>query len=244
MSSTLVDFALTTWDVAPDALASRLPPGLVPDTFELDDGRRRAFVSAVTFLNVDFFVRFAPWVKLRAHQTNYRAYVRRGGTRCVWFFGTSLASVGVFVPRVLWGLPWAHMKTTHQADWDEQGLGNYRWSAQGGHGVQRLGLRGTGRPMPRLDGFVDAATAHEVLTQPMVGYLRRRERTVVTYSVFHEPFAMEVAEVDDARFELFERVGVVQPGQAPHSALVQRQIHYDIALPPRRVRPPLATPAA
>ena len=43
----LLDFALITWAVSPDALARHLPEGLVPDVFTLDDGREVAFISAV-----------------------------------------------------------------------------------------------------------------------------------------------------------------------------------------------------
>ncbi len=234
VSSLLVDFAITTWDVDPAALARTLPSGLTPEVVSLDAGRPRALVSAVTFLNTDFFVRFAPFVRLRAHQTNYRAYVRRGATRCAWFFGTSLASFGVVVPRVLWGLPWARSTVTHEAAWGPDGLQRYRWDAKSEHGDEQLSLRGTGRALGRLPGFDDAAHAHEVLTQPMLGYLRRRKTTVVRYSVWHEPLAVEVAEVDRARFSLWTTLGLVEPDQPPHSVLVQRQTQYRIHLPPRR----------
>ena len=81
VSSTLRDFAITTWDVSPDKLQSFLPSGLKPDTFEFAHGQRRAFVSAVTFLNTRFYVHFAPFVRLQCEQTNYRAYIRRGNER-------------------------------------------------------------------------------------------------------------------------------------------------------------------
>lgn len=240
VSSLLQDFAITTWDVDPGALARLLPPQLSPDVFALDDGRSRAFVSAVTFLNTDFFVRFAPFVRLRAHQTNYRAYVRRGDQRVVWFFATSLASIGVVVPRFIWGLPWARSKVAAKAQWygEERGgaLDRYTWDGTSELGVEQLDVRGTGQPLPRLDGFVDDAQTGLVLTHPMIGYLHRHERTVVTYSVWHAPLQMELATVDRARFGLYESLGLVADARAPHSVLVQRRTQYRIHLPPRRVR--------
>jgi len=232
ISSLLVDFAITTWDVAPDALGRHLPAGIEPDVFTLDDGRPRAFVSSVTFLNTNFFVRFAPFIRLSAHQTNYRAYVRCGGLRCVWFFGTSLSSVGAVVPRVLWGLPWARSRVTHQTDWQGPTLQRYEWDGRSAHGTEHLQLRGTGEPLARLDGFKDAATTQAVLTHPLVGFLRRRGSTVVTYSVGHAPLEMQLARPEEARFTLWEDRGLVARGQAPHSALIQRQTQYDVHLPP------------
>src|SRR5690606_4226196 len=109
VSSLLRDLAITSWDVAPQALARHLPPWLSPDVFVVD-GCERAFVSAVTFTNVDFFVGFAPFLRLRCQQTNYRAYVRRGEERAAWFFATSFASPWVVIPRTLWRLPWARAR--------------------------------------------------------------------------------------------------------------------------------------
>jgi hypothetical protein len=89
--------------------------------------------------------------------------------------------------------------------------------------------------MGRLDGFTDEEQAQRVLTHPTVGYLLRRRRTVVTYSVWHPPFALYRAHVEQARFTYFERLGLIQPDTPPHSALVQRRIHDLIFLPPERV---------
>lgn len=237
VSSDLADFVITTWDVDPAALAAFLPAGLEPDVFDLDDGRPRAFVSAVSFVNTNFFVRFAPFIKIRCLQTNYRAYIRRGEQRAVWFFATTLGSRFVFVPRHLWRLPWAYTRGTTQADWNGRALQRLAWRCDGDHGAERLVLRGSGTPSGRLDGFADAEQTHEVLTHPMVGYLRRRGGSVASYSVWHAPLEMERAEVDEARYELYERLGLVEPGAAPHSVLVQRLTRYLIFLPPRGVDP-------
>lgn len=233
VSSVLVDFAITTYDVDPAALAAHLPEGLAPDVFRLDDGRERAFVSAVSFVNTDFFVRFAPFVRLTCRQTNYRAYVRRGDERAAWFFATSLGTRWVFVPRTIWRLPWAYAGGVAEARWCEAGLERLSWRADGTLGEERLSLRGTGAPVGRLDGFASAEETHEVLTAPTVGYLFRRGGAAATYSIWHAPLEMERARADEARFEHYERLGLVSPGATPHSVLVQRRTHYLIFLPPR-----------
>ena len=234
VSSWLEDGAITTWDVDPEARAARLPSGIVPHRFRLDDGRERAFVSAVSFVNPDFFVGFAPFAKLEGRQTNYRAYVRRGDERAVWFFGTSLGSP-VIIPRYVWGLPWARSQGEHAARWGPRGLERMIWQVESSHGKEMLVLDGTGEPMGRLDGFASEAETQRVLTHPTVGYLHRRGGAVVTYSVWHRPFALERAVPEVARYTLFEDLGLVAPSAPPHSVLVQPRIHYLVFLPPRRV---------
>lgn len=234
VSSDMVGFAITTWDVAPAVLAKHLPPDIAPERFRLG-GEERAFVSAVTFSNTNFYVGFAPFVKLSCAQTNYRAYVTRGGSRAVWFFGTSLDSIFVAMPRYVWGLPWhrARVRTAHA-------LGEhlvYDWHAEAPGAEERVRLEGTGEPLAVLPGFDDAAETHRVLTHPTVGYLRRRNGRLATYGVWHEPLKMEIARPVEARFEMFENLGLVEPGQPPHSALVQRATRFLVFLPPRAVAP-------
>lgn len=232
VSSELVDFVITTFDVDAEVLARQLAPGLGAERFTLQDGRARAFVSAVSFLNTDFFVRFAPFVKLSCEQTNYRAYVKRGDARAVWFFGTGLASIFVNMPRHLWRLPWHRMHVERHSDWHDGALRELSWHARAPGAEEKLLLRGPGRPLERLDGFDSLAHTHEVLTHPLVGYLRRRDERLVTYGVWHERLVMHLVDAVEARFEKFEALGLVQPGQRPHSVLVQRSTHFDVHLPP------------
>jgi len=102
VTTTLADFAIITYAVDPTTLAALLPKEFAPEVFTLNEGRRVAFVSAVPFRDLDFRFNFAPWLKFRFGQTNYRAYVTYQGQRCVWFFGTSLATAWVLIPRYAW----------------------------------------------------------------------------------------------------------------------------------------------
>lgn len=236
VSSELRSFSITTYDCAPDALRRHLPEGFEPEIVSID-GAARALVSAVSFVNTRFFVGFAPFVRLTCAQTNYRAYVRRDGVSAVWFFATSLASRFVAVPRYAWRFPWHRVRATCDAEWRGEHLERLEWRGSAPEGDERLVARGTGRTLDRLSGFGDPAEARRVLTHPLTGYLRRRDGLVVTYGVSHAPLDMEVAVASDARHEVFERAGVVAPGQAPHSVLVQRATHFVVVLPPAPLRP-------
>src|SRR5258706_1404355 len=168
--SRMRDFAIVTYDVAPEALAKHLPRGIEPDVFAMDDGRKRAMVSAVPFYNDDFRPGFFPFFGFAFGQTNYRAYVTREGRRCVWFFGTSLASRFVFVPRHVWGLPWHFVRMRFACDWDAS---KYVHSATGAWGEAEIEATIEDAPTGRLDGFADEEATSLILTHAFEGFLGR-----------------------------------------------------------------------
>ncbi len=233
--SQLRGFAITSFDVPVEALAKHLPSKIRPEVVTLDDGRQRALISAVTFLNTDFHVRYAPFVRLKAAQTNFRAYVRRGDEHAVWFFGTTLGSRFVVLPRVFWRLPWAFGRHQLALDAQDGRCRSLSFHADSEHGVERLDAVSTGRAVGRLDGFVDAASTSQIVLNPFVGYLRRRDGRYVTYAVDHAPLELEYATASNAKFELFERLGLTTPDQAPHSVFVTATSQFHVRLPPRRV---------
>jgi hypothetical protein len=236
VSSLLVNFVTTTWAVEPERLARLLPSGIEPDTFTLTSGERTAFVSAVSFLNTEFFVGFAPLIRLCAPQTNYRAYVRCGKQRAAWFFRTQFDSFTVMLPRYLFGMPWFRSHIRHSARWDGDRLVGLEWCGGAKDGEERLKLTGTGEPIGVPAGFQDEAEAREVLTHPLIGYFRPRWGSGVgRYGVWHAPLELEHCQVAEARYEVFERLGLVAPGTPPTSVLAQRATQYSIFLPPHRL---------
>jgi hypothetical protein len=234
--SDLTGFAITTFTVPLAKLASMLPRALEPTALTLDSGVRVGMVSAVTFLNTEFRVGFAPFIRLVAAQTNYRAYVRRGDEDAVWFFGTMLASPFVVLPRYAWALPWAYGRVTRAMAFDVDGhCTDYAHHAICEHGEEHLEAVGTRVPMGRLDGFADARESARVLTHPLVGYVARTRGGHVTYGVDHEALALERADATVARYTFFERLGLVAPDQEAHSVLVMPSTHFVVRLPPARV---------
>src|ERR1700761_9540443 len=75
VATTLRAFAIVTYAVDPAALAKLLPSGFEPEVFDLEDGSRRALISAVPFQDIDFRFNSCPWPEFSFGQTNYRAYV-------------------------------------------------------------------------------------------------------------------------------------------------------------------------
>jgi hypothetical protein len=234
VTTTLADFAIITYAVEPEKLAALLPKEFAPDVFTLSDGRRVAFVSAVPFRDLDFRYNFAPWLKFHFGQTNYRAYVMYQGQRCVWFFGTSLATGWVLIPRYAWKLPWHHARISIDATWDGECCTRYRLETTASWGPAAAELEGGDEPTGKLEGFASEEDTLLVLTHPLAGYYTRRDGRLGSYSVWHERLKLCRGTARHARFEVFERLGLVTPGAAPHSVLLQRQTEFVIRLPPQR----------
>jgi hypothetical protein len=229
-------FALVTFAVDPARLAAVLPAGLDPEVRLLDDGRERGFVSAVSFRDVDFRLAVAPWLRASFLQTNYRAYVwGPDGRRAVFFFGTTLDSPLVVLPRLAWGMPWHGGSTRIEADWSGNGrCVAYRHRCAARWGGADVELEGTNAIVGRLDGFADADDAAVVLTHPLDGYFERPDGRLGRYSVWHERLRPWLGVARQARYAVFEELGLVTAGTSPHSVLLQRSIEFHVLLPPTR----------
>jgi len=234
VTTTLADFAIVTYAVDPARLARHLPAAFTPEIVTID-ATPRALISAVPFRDLDFRFGFAPFLRFAFGQTNYRAYVRRGDERCVWFFGTSLATRWVAIPRYAWKLPWHHARMRFDCAFDGERCTRYALASRSGWGDAELALEGTDEPTGCLPGFADADECALVLTHPLAGYYHRRDRRVGTYSIWHDRLALRRARVGHARFDVFERADLIDRDQPVHSALVQRETEFMIRLPPDKV---------
>lgn len=233
-STLLRDFAIVTFAVDPDRLAAALPTGLRPEARGLDDGRLVGFVSAVSFRDIDFRFAATSWLRASFDQTNYRAYVTGpDGRRAVYFFGTTLDSPLVAVPRLAWGMPWHRGRTNLTADWTADGRCRvYRHTCNGPWGAADVELEGTGIPLGRLDGFADVDDAAVVLTHPLDGYFTGRGGRLGRYAVWHPRLRPQLGIARRASYRFFSDAGLVDAGARPHSILLQRAIDFDVLLPP------------
>jgi Uncharacterized conserved protein (COG2071) len=235
-TTTLEGFALVTFDVDPLRLRAVLPAALEPEVRTLADGRSRGFVSAVSFRDVDFRFAVAPWIRVSFFQTNYRAYVRGpDGRQAVHFFGTTLDSPLVRMPRDLWGMPWHPGRTTIESSWAADGTCTaYRHVCSGRWGRADVELVGSAAPLERLDGFADADEAAHILTHPLDGWFEHPNGRLGRYAVWHPRMTLQMGSARRASYAVFEELGLVEPGAVPHSVLLTRSIKFDVLLPPRR----------
>lgn len=218
VESTLCDLTVVTWSVAPERLRRHVPSRL---SLEVVGGR--ALLSAVTFQNRGFSPHWLP-AGLTLGQTNYRVYVRDGDQRAVFFLGSTLDTVLVFVPRWLWGMPWRRAR--------------YRFSAgsvsASGVWPLRLSYR-LGGPVAALDGFASLDVGLSVLTQPWVGLYARPGGRLGRYTIWHAPYEACQAVVQEAWFPLLDQLQIVPLAvqSEVHSALHVSRSLYHVHLPPR-----------
>jgi uncharacterized protein len=98
------------WPCAPQLLKSRLPPGLIPDTFQ-----QTGWISLTPFLLTGLRPPGMPAIPRlsRFPEMNLRTYVLGPAGPGIWFFSLDAASLGaVLGARLAYGLPyhWATMR--------------------------------------------------------------------------------------------------------------------------------------
>jgi hypothetical protein len=238
--SRLRHFALITYALP----KSRLEPYIPSDRFAIPEfsvgGRRLALMSAVPFIDEDFhFTGLFPFLRFGFGQTNYRVYVidRRSGEHAVWFFGTTLGSPLVYLPRTAWKLPWHYGRYRVACDYD-QALGRYRryeYSIASGWGEARISLRDTGEPLALTEGFGSRDEMQLVLTHPVEGYFYRSDKLVGSYAVWHDELRCTIGAPQELYFGLYERLGLLSRDemQRPYSVCICPETVFTVYLPPR-----------
>jgi hypothetical protein len=242
--STLHHFALITYALP----ASRLEPHIPTDRFaimEFDiDGERRALLSVVPFLDVDFrFVRLFPWLTFRFGQTNHRVYVidKATGEPGFWFVATKPAPPVVHIARALWRIPWHDARYQIDCTYNTSAhrYDTYRYTVESDWCSARVQIEDTGAPITLTAGFATLDEMRFILTHPVDGYFRRTDGKLGTYAVRHGAIQATIGRATDLYFSLYERLGILSAAemQRPHSIFLTPEIAFSILLPPKRLRP-------
>ena len=91
---------------------------------------------------------------------------------------------------------------------------------------------GTGAPPGRLNGFASSEETARVLTSPEIAYATHSGgKRLVALRVSHAPLAVQQATARTARFQVFEDLGLTEPGAAPHSVLLAAHTKFAVAPP-------------
>jgi hypothetical protein len=242
--TTLQHFALINYAVCPQRLAKFIPNDRFEIArFETNEGKK-AFLSVVTFLDVDFnFSRFAPAIKFTFHQTNHRVYVIEKSTRqpVVWFFGTNLGSRLVHIPRCLWKIPWHYTKYKVDCRFNlaSNRYEKYSYNFESEWCRGRIELRDTGEPISVMNGFASLDEMKLILTQPVQGFYRRLDGKIGTYQVWHREMACTKGVPENLYFSLYEKMGLLskEEMQKPHSIFLCPEVEFDVHLPPKTCKP-------
>ena len=239
VKATLEHFAIISYAVPPDRVSPYVDPLFELDCFPNAQGEPLVWVSMVPFEDQDFRFAAAPWLRFRFGQTNYRTYVidRSTGRRAVWFFGTTLDSWTVAVPRYFWKLPWHRGRIRFNCDYDASArrYTRYRMTTKSDWAPVELELSDLGTPITALDGFPNLDAGLVALTHPLTGVYHHRDGRLGTYSIWHDKLHCTAGHVVSARIGLFDRLGLVPYAEQskPHSVLIQHRTEFTIFLPPK-----------
>lgn len=240
VEATLEHFAIVSYAVPPERVRPHVHPAFDLDCFAGPQGEPLVWVSMVPFEDQNFRFVAARWLRFRFGQTNYRTYVidRATGRRGVWFFGTTLDSWSVAIPRYVWKLPWHRGRIRFDCEYDSTARRyvRYQMTTRGGWAPVDLTLEDSGVPVAALSGFADLEAGLVALTHPLVGIFYRRDGQLGTYSIWHDRLRCTSGRVLAARIELFDRLGMVPYDEQsrPHSVLLQHSTEFTIYLPPGR----------
>lgn len=241
VETTLEHFTIITHFVDPAALRKHLHPRFEPISVPAGDRGPQALISVVTFFDRDFRFTSFPWVKNHFGQTNYRAYVidTLTGEHVAWFFGTSLASLAVVVPRLVWRLPWHRARMSFDCRFDpvEARYERLAVKTESRWAPADFKVEDTGRAPEALPGFKNLEAGLFLLTQPTRGVFFRNDRSLGGYSIWHDRMRPTVGAVRSSRHRLLADLGLVGDGDCSgiQSVLIQRRIDFTIYLPPRRI---------
>jgi uncharacterized protein YqjF (DUF2071 family) len=240
--TTLQHFVIVTYWVDSSNLRKHLHPRFEPVCLAVNGRARQALISVVTFLDRDFRFAVCPWFKRSFGQTNYRAYVTdtQTGEHAAWFFGPCLDSVSVAVPRYLWRLPWHHARMDFNCRYDQAAKRYtiFSVSARSRWAPARLAIEDSGKPPTQLAGVSNLESGLVLLTHPLCGYFFRQDGSLGSYSIWHDRAQLTVGAIQEARYPLLQRLGLVEAGDQSeiHSVLIQPSIDFTIYLPPSRIK--------
>ena len=232
----LQHFALITYAIDPEKFKD-----IIPTRFKLDTiiykGQKKALMSVVPFIDVDFTSAVYPFPKFRMGQTNYRVYVIDQETqqRCVWFIGTTLDSWTLIVPRTVWMLPWHPAKIDFDCQQDNLGYyQSYKMHTQSAWANAQVELQQSAEDSWQYAGFPDLEHYLVYLTHPLAGFYHRRDGKLGTYRVWHDRLHPKPAQLISAHFDLLIRLDLVglEDQQYPYSALIEPINTFTIYLPP------------
>jgi len=220
----------------------------IPEPFELwtftEDQKRFALISAVPFVDFDFgFYRISNFPKFIFCQTNFRTYIidKRNGQHAAWFFGTTLGSFSVYIPQIIWKMPWQYAKYKLNTSYENNRYTNYQISFKSSLGNGSVQIKDTGIPLELLNGFESLDQQMLILTHPVLGYYNRTSRGIGTYEIWHPKMDLTQGKPEHLYFELFEKLGLLSKDemQEPHSALITPEIEFDVLLPPWKMKAPV-----
>ena len=232
----LENVILITHAVPAERILRHLPEGLALETFDAEDGREMSFVTTTCFCNRDVRWRLTRRPTHTFNQITFRTYVTHGSDRGLYFFGDYVDTLSS------WAVQGALAAGTQRARFDvdvaREGRAYRRYSCSARSGDEEVAFvaEASGEPAaPRP--FTTGRQHAQFLTFRLHGFAKNPFGLHSHGRVDHRRFRPLSGRLIEGRFDFWENLGVLEPGEAlsPYSILVEPHIRF-ILLPPRPVR--------
>ena len=239
----LQHFALINYAIPKERLLPHIPQDrfILPE-FIIND-KKFCLMSAVPFLDIDFFFpKLFPFLKFSFFQTNFRVYVidKQTMQHSVWFFGTTLGSKIVNIPRYAFRLPWHYAKynTSIKLNSYNNKYETYKITSQSKFCSSEIILQDTGEQINLQKGFQSLDEQYLILTHPIDGYFYRTDNQLGTYSIWHDKMNIRLAKSEKLYFSLYENLGLLSKEEMnyPHSIFICPEILFEVHLPPKKLK--------
>jgi uncharacterized protein YqjF (DUF2071 family) len=203
---------------------------LIPSQFDLDTrqdklGNARAFVSAVPFEVAEIRSSSLSLPGLRFNQINYRAYLVSPEGAAVYFLGLRVGSRMVAASASLLSLPLSHEAIGLTVGDDTSGR-RYGVEAEGLSAYVSLGATETSS-----EDASDPSVTSEFISERPIGFIRSTGGDTYKIAVEHPRLDAARARVDRVSAPLLEALGILDPGELPHSALYVSEALFDAGTP-------------
>ncbi|HEX2294255.1 MAG TPA: DUF2071 domain-containing protein [Actinomycetota bacterium] len=232
----LENFILISHAVPAARVRAQLPERIALETFEDEDGSETCFVTTACFCNRDLRPRLTGRPTHTFNQVTFRTYVTYGEARGLYFFGTYCDTIASF----LWQGSMATGTKLARFEYDmaKDGRGYSRYSCTSRSGPEEASWVAEATDEPAaIHPFASAYEHVQFLGYRLHGFSRNPFGFYTHGRVDHRKLRPFSGRLLEGRFDLWTRLGILQPGEylSPRSVLIEPHIRFTL-MPPRPVR--------
>jgi len=226
MQILLRNLLFINYAVAPERVRHLVPSEFDLETRQDKQGNARAFVSAVPFEVAEIRSSSFSMPGLRFNQINYRAYLISPEGAAVYFLDLKVGSRMVAASASFLNLPVSH---------ENIGLSIGDGTANQHYGVEAEGLSAhvsLEAPGTNFEAAAsDPAVTSEFISERPLGFIRSTGGDTYKIAVEHPRLDAMIARVERVRAPMLESLGILDPGELPHSVLYVKEAVFDAGTP-------------
>lgn len=232
----LENFILINHAVPAARVQAQLPDNVALETFEGRDGRETCFVTTACFCNRDLRPRLTNRPTHTFNQVTFRTYVTYGEARGLYFFGTYCDTISSFLWQGSMATGTKLSKFEFDIAKDGRGYSRYACTARSGAEEVSWVAEATDQPGP-IHPFANGYEHVQFMGYRLHGFSRNPFGFYTHGRVDHRKLRPFSGRLLEGRFDLWTRLGILDPGEflSPASVLIEPHIRFTL-MPPRPVR--------